>query len=71
MIFFLKNRIFSVACRGELQLVRTLIWVLGKYMKRNFECQDDFDYKKLGALPITVRVMYRIDCLSDKSALSN
>ena len=31
-------------------------------------CQEDFDHKIWGALPIIVRVMYRVGGLFDKSA---
>jgi len=37
-------------------------------MKKDFVCQEDFDYKTRGALPIIVRGMYRVGCLFDKSA---
>ena len=37
-------------------------------MKKDLVCQDDFDHNIWGALPITVRGMYRVGCLFDKSA---
>ncbi len=37
-------------------------------MKKDLVCQEDFDHKIWGALPIIMRVMYRVGCLFDKSA---
>jgi hypothetical protein len=37
-------------------------------MKKDLVCQEDFDHKIWSALPIIVRLMYRVGCLFDKSA---
>jgi hypothetical protein len=37
-------------------------------MKKDFVCQEDFGHKIWSALPIIVRVMYRIGCLFDGAA---
>ena len=37
-------------------------------MKKDLVCQEDFDHKIWSALPIIMRMMYRVGCLFDKSA---
>ena len=37
-------------------------------MKKDYVCQEDFDHKMWGALPIIVQVMYCVGCHIDKSA---
>lgn len=37
-------------------------------MKKDIVCQEDFDHKIWSALPIIVRLMYRVGSLFDKSA---
>ncbi|MFH1095617.1 MAG: hypothetical protein V1728_05360 [Candidatus Micrarchaeota archaeon] len=39
-----------------------------EHINNNFEFQEDFDHKIWSALPIIVRVMYRVGGLFDKSA---
>jgi hypothetical protein len=37
-------------------------------MKKDIVCQEDFDHKIWSALPIIMRMMYRVGCLFDRSA---
>jgi hypothetical protein len=40
-------------------------------MKKDLVCQEEFDHKLWGAVPMIIEGMYRVGCLFDKSALLN